>query len=79
MSVPLDGNGTYNNTSNQLGNGDVAMKVDLKNCINLLMQWTKVTTAKCQQSAQWYNSANSMTLDAPFESNLTLCKVSAFD
>ncbi len=52
MSVPLDGDGTYNNTSNQLGNGDVAMKVDLKNRVNYLTQWTKVTTAKFQQFAQ---------------------------
>jgi hypothetical protein len=75
MSVPLNGNSTYDNISNQLGNGDVAMKVDLKNHVNLLTQWTKVTTTKCQQFAQGYNNANSMQLDAPFESDPTLCKV----
>ncbi len=79
MSVPLDGNSTYVNTSNQLGNGDVAMKVDLKNCVNLMTQWTKVTTLKCQQFTQWYNGADSMTLDIPFESNPTLCKVITLD
>ncbi len=79
MYVPLNGDSTYNDTSNQLRNGDIAMKVDLKNCINLLTQWTNVTTAKCQQFAQWYNSANSMALDAPFDSNPTLCKVIALD
>ncbi len=79
MLVPLNGNGTYNATSNQLGNGEVAMKVNLQNCINLLTQWTKVPTKKCQQFAQWFNGTDSMMLDAPFESNPTLCKVIAVD
>ncbi len=79
MSVPLAGNSTYDNTSNQLGNGDVTMKVYLKNCVNLLTQWTNVTTAKCQQFAQWYNDADSMTLDAPSESDPTLRKVIALN
>ncbi len=55
------------------------MKVDLENRVNLLTQWTKVTTAKCQQFTQWYKGTNSMMLDAPFESNPTLLKVIALD
>jgi hypothetical protein len=55
------------------------MKVDLQNCTNLLMQWTKVPTKKCQQFAEWSNSADSMTLNAPFKSNPTLCKVIALN
>jgi hypothetical protein len=79
MSVPLNGSSTYNNTSNQLGNSDIAMKVNIKNCVNLLTQWTKEPTAKCQHFAQWYNGADRMRLDATFESNPTLCKVITLD
>jgi hypothetical protein len=36
MSVPLKGNGSYDNTANTLANGNVTMKVNLKNRVNLL-------------------------------------------
>ncbi len=52
MSVPLEGDGSYNNTANTLANDNVTMKANLKNHINLLTQWTKVSTKRCQQFAQ---------------------------
>jgi hypothetical protein len=58
MTVPLKSDGSYNDTANTLANGNVTMKVNLKNRVNLLTQWTKVSTKCCQQCAQWFNGGN---------------------
>jgi hypothetical protein len=79
MSVPLEGDGTYNNTANTLANGDVTMKVNLRNCVNLLTQWTKVSTKRCQQFAQWFNGGNMVKPDDKFKSNPKLRRVIALN
>ncbi len=79
MSVPLEGDGTYDDTVNTLANGDVTMKVNLRNHVNLLTQWTKVSTKCCQQFAQWFNGNNAVKLDDKFESDPKLCRVIALD
>jgi hypothetical protein len=55
------------------------MKVAFGTRTHLLTQWTKVTTTKCQQFAQWYNGNNSVKLDAPFQTNVTQHKVIALN
>jgi hypothetical protein len=72
----LHGNGTYDGMSNTLANG---MKVDLRNCINLFTQWSKVSTACCKQFAQWCNGKDVTRLDHKFEDNPTQRKVIALD
>ncbi len=79
MSVPLEGDGSYDNTANTLANGNITMKVNLKNRVNLLTQWTKVSTKCCQHFAQWFNGSNMVKLDDEFERNPELRRVIALD
>ena len=67
ISIPLDGDISFDKNSTTLGNGEEPMKVNLKNRVNLLLQWMKVSTLRCQQFAQWYNGADNMLLNAPFK------------
>jgi hypothetical protein len=73
ISIPLGGDGSFNDTTTAHSNGAVAMKVDLWDRVNLLLQWTKVSTLRCQQFAQWFNGADDMLLDAPFEKDSSKC------
>jgi hypothetical protein len=79
MSVPINGTGAYNNKSDKLANGDEAMKVAFGTRAHLLMQWTEVTTAKCQQFAQWFNGNDLVKLDTPIQTDVTQRKVAALD
>jgi hypothetical protein len=79
MSVPLEGDGSYNDAANTLTNGNITMKVNLKNCVNLLMQWTKVSTKHCQQFVQWFNGGKAVKLDDEFKSNPKLRRVITLD
>ncbi len=79
MLVPLDSNDTYGRLSNTLAIDDVMMKVNLRNHINLLTQWTKVSTARCQQFAQWYSGNDATRLNDKFKSNHTQHKVITLD
>ena len=53
MSVPIAGDDSFDGTKDKLANGEETMKVEFTEKVNLLTHWTKVTTAKCQQFAQW--------------------------
>ena len=55
------------------------MKVDLRDRVDLLLQWTKVSYLHCQQFAQWFNGADDMLLDAPFEKDPSKRRVVALD
>jgi hypothetical protein len=77
MSVPTKGDGPFDQNKDRLANGDNTMKVTITRRVNLLMQWTKVSTAKCQQFAQWYNGANDVLLTNPFQQDSAQCKVVA--
>jgi hypothetical protein len=55
------------------------MKVNLRNCVNLLMQWTKVSTKRCQLFVQWFSGNDAIKLDNKFESNPKLRRVIALD
>jgi hypothetical protein len=79
MTVPFDGDGLFNGTKAKLANGNIAMKIEFGTKVHLLTQWTKVSTAKCQQFAQWYNWDNSMLLSSPFEPDPTKRKVVALN
>ena len=52
MSVPTTRDGSFDGTKDRLANGEGIMKVTITERFNLLMQWTKVPTAKCQKFAQ---------------------------
>jgi hypothetical protein len=60
-------------------NGKETMKVMITKKVNLLTQWTKVSTAKCQQFAQWYNGTDSVLLTDAFEEDPAKRKVVALD
>ena len=67
----------YNGESGIIG--EETMKATMTKRVNLLTQWSKVPTAKCQQFAQWYNSANSVLLTDAFEEDPTKRKVGTLD
>ena len=79
ISIPLGGDGSFDETTTTHSNGAVAMKVDLRDRVDLLLQWTKVSTLRCQQFAQWFNGADDMLLDAPFEKDSSKRRVVALD
>ncbi len=79
MSVPINGTSAYDDKSDKLANSDEAMKVAFGTRAHLLTQWTKVTTVKCQQFAQWFNSNDLVKFDAPFQTDVTQRKVVALD
>jgi hypothetical protein len=60
-------------------NGKETMKVMITERVNLLTQWTKVSTAKCQQFTQWYNGTDSVLLTDAFEEDPAKRKVVALD
>jgi hypothetical protein len=66
MSVPIDGDGTFDKNVSKLASGEEVMKVNFRTCIDLLTKWTQVSTDACQRFAQWYNGDDSMQLDAVF-------------
>ena len=55
MSVPIDGNGTFDKNISNLASGEDVMKVNVGTHVNLLTKWTQVSTDACQRFAQWYN------------------------
>jgi hypothetical protein len=59
MTVPIDGDGSFDGTKAKLANGEDAMKIKFGTKVHLLTQWMKVSTAKCQQFAQWSNKDDS--------------------
>jgi hypothetical protein len=67
MSVPINGDGLFDKTTTTLSGGDTVMKVNMTARVNLLSNWTQVSTDHCQRHAQWFNGADNMKLDAPFE------------
>jgi hypothetical protein len=79
MTVPIDGDGSFDGTKAKLPNGKDAMKIEFGTKVHLLPQWTKVSTTKCQQFAQWYNGDDSMLLSSPFEPDPTKRKVVALN
>ena len=79
MSVLTIGDGLFDGTKDKLANDKKTMKVTITKRVNLLTQWTKVPTAKCQQFAQWYNSTDSVLLTDAFEEDPTKRKVVALD
>ncbi len=52
ITVPISGDGAFDGTTAKLANGKDVMKINFGDKHHLLMQWTKVPTAKCQQFAQ---------------------------
>jgi hypothetical protein len=79
MSAPTKGDGSFDQNKDRLANGDKTMKVTITRRVNLLTQWTKVSTAKCQQFVQWYNGANDVLLTNPFQQDPTQHKVVALN
>jgi hypothetical protein len=79
MTIPIDGDGLFDGTKAKLTNGKDAMNIKFGTKVHLLTQWTKVSTAKCQQFAQWYNGDNSMLLNSLFELDPTKRKVVALN
>ena len=79
MSVLTVGDGLFDGTKDKLANDKKTMEVTITKRVNLLTQWTKVPTAKCQQFAQWYNSTNSVLLTDAFEEDPAKRKVVALD
>jgi hypothetical protein len=76
MTIPNDSNGgSFKGTKAKLTNGKGVMKIKFGTKIHLLMQWMKVSTAKWQQFAQWYNGDDSILLSSPFKPDPTKCKV----
>ena len=75
LSVPIEGDGSFNQDKDKLANGEETMKVSITTKVNLLTQWTKVSTARCQQFAQWYNGADAVLLTDDFEADPALRKV----
>ena len=69
LSVPVEGDGSFNQDKDRLANGEEAMKVSITKKVNLLTQWTKVSTARCQQFAQWYYGADAILLTDVFEAD----------
>ena len=79
MSVPTTGDGSFDGTKDKLVNGEETMKVAITERVNLLTQWTKVPTVKCQQFPQWYNDVDSVLLTDAFKEGPTKRKVVALD
>ena len=79
MSVLTVGDGLFDGTKDKLANDKKTMEVTITKRVNLLTQWTKVPTAKCQQFAQWYNSTDSVLLTDAFEEDPAKRKVVALD
>jgi hypothetical protein len=79
MSVPTTGDGSFDGNKDKLTNGKETMKITITERVNLLTQWTKVPTAKCQQFAQWYNSADRVLLTNAFKEDPAQRKVVALD
>jgi hypothetical protein len=79
MSVPTKGDGSFDQHKDRLANSDETMKVMIIRRVNLLTQWTKVSTAKCQQFAQWYNGADDVLLTDPFQQDPTQRNVVALN
>ena len=79
MSVPTAGDSSFDGTNDRLANSEETMKVTITERVNLLTQWTKVPTAKCQQFVQWYNGANSVLLTNAFKEDPAKCKMVALD
>jgi hypothetical protein len=79
MHVPIAGDGSFDGNKDKLANGKETMKIEVTKKVNLLTQWTKVPTAKCQQFAQWYNGGDSVLLTDVFQADPASCKVVALD
>jgi hypothetical protein len=79
MHIPILGDGSFNGTKDKLANGEETMKLDVTKKVNLLTQWTRVPTAKCQQFAQWYNGGNSVLLTDVFKADPANRKVVALN
>ena len=79
MHVPIVDDGSFDGTKDKLANGKETMKLKVTEKNNLLMQWTRVSMAKCQQFAQWYNKGDSVLLTDAFEADPASRKVVALD
>ncbi len=79
MHVPIVGNGSFDDTKDKLANSEEAMKLEVTEKVNLLSQWTRVPTAKCQQFTQWYNGGDSVLLTDVFKADPANRKVVALD
>ena len=79
MHIPIAGDGLFDGTKDKLANGEEMMKIVVTEKVNLLTQWTKVSTAKCQQFAQWYNGDDTVLLADVFQADPASCKVVALD
>jgi len=79
MHVPIAGDGLFDSTKDKLANGEETMKVTITEKVNLLTQWTKVPTTKCQQFAQWYNGDDTVLLIDAFQPDPPSRKVVALN
>ena len=79
MHLSIAGDGLFDGTKDKLANGKETMKIEVTEKVNLLTQWTKVPTPKCQQFTQWYNGGNSVLLAVVFQADPASCKVVALD
>ena len=79
LHVPITGDGSFDSTKDKLANGEETMKVTITEKVNLLTQWTKVSTTKCQQFAQWYNGDGNVLLTDAFQADPASHKVVALD
>jgi hypothetical protein len=79
MHFPIVCAGSFNSTKDKLANGKEMIKLKVTEKVNLLKQWTRVPTAKCQQFAQWYNGGDSLLLTDAFKADPASCKVVALD
>jgi hypothetical protein len=55
MALPVEGDGLFDQNKAKLADWEETMKVKFTTKVHLLTQWKKVSTAKCQQFAQWFN------------------------
>ena len=78
MHVPIAGDGSFDGTKDKLANGEET-KVTITEKVNLLTQWTKVPTTKCQQFAQWYNGDDTVLFTDAFQADPASRKVVALD
>ena len=79
MHVSIAGNGSLDDTKDKLVNGEETMKVTITEKVNLLTQWTKGLTTKCQQFAQWYNGDDNVLLTDAFQVDPASRKVFALE